>query len=44
MLLVVTKSFTVSIIKLMANYKVGQNGINNFKSTICSNLWSNRWR
>ena len=42
--LVVTKSFTVSIIKLMANYKVGQNGINNFKSTICSNLRPNRWR
>ena len=35
----VTKLFTVSIIKLMANYKVGQNGINNFKSAICSNLW-----
>ena len=23
----------------MENYKVGQNGINNFKSAICSNLW-----
>ena len=24
-------------------YKVGQDGINNFKSAICSNLWPNRW-
>ena len=39
-----SQTFTASIIKLMANYKVGQNGINNFKSTICSNLWPNRWR
>ncbi len=43
-LLVVRKPFTASIIKLMANYKVGQDGINNFKSSICSNLWSNHWR
>ena len=39
-----SQPFTASIIKLMANYKVGQDGINNFKSAICSNLWPNPWR
>ena len=42
--LVVTKSFMVSIIKLMANYKVGRMALTISKSTICSNLWPNRWR